>query len=96
MDFAYIKHAGMGQKEFADLIGVSRVSVNNWIKGKSKPGRHTIEETRKQLELVTAAYKLKYLPADIPIMCNSNVESRKAYIDARLMETKRKIKLLKK
>jgi len=96
MDFDSIKRAGLGQKEFADLIGVSRVSVNHWVKGKSKPGKHTVDKCRKQLQLVGAAHKLKFLPADIPIMCNSNVESRKAYIDAKLSETKRKIKLLKK
>ena len=39
----YIKAKGVSQKEFADAIGVSAPTVNDWIKGKKYPRIDKIE-----------------------------------------------------
>ncbi len=37
MDFSLIKQSGLTQTEFGELVGVGRVTVNLWVKGKMKP-----------------------------------------------------------
>lgn len=39
-DFTIVTRAGLTQKEFAALTGVSRVTANMWVRGKMKPHRY--------------------------------------------------------
>lgn len=92
MDFSIIKKAGVGQQEFADLVGVSRITVNKWVSGKNPPSRHVVQKVKHNLTLLTAAHRLKYLPGDIPTMHKSNVDSRREYIHDKLADTAAKIR----
>lgn len=37
MDFETIARAGLTQKQFALMVGVDRVTVNTWVRGRRKP-----------------------------------------------------------
>lgn len=62
MDFTILKTAGITQGEFAWLCGVSRVTVNNWVKRGSV---HTLvaPKVKKILNAVTTAQAQGALPA---------------------------------
>lgn len=95
MDFSIIKRAGVGQREFADLCGVSRVTVNSWVQGYTSPSRHVSKQVNRNLLLLRAAAKLRYLPGDIPPMYKDNVASRREYIHAKLDDAAEKLRTQK-
>lgn len=37
IDFAVVAKAGLTQKEFAELCGVSRITANLWVRGHNQP-----------------------------------------------------------
>lgn len=96
MDYTILKKAGVGQKEFADLIDASRVTVNNWVTGKNKPSKHLQKKVKNQLTLVTAAHRLRLLPGEIPTMHKSNVAARKKYIHDKLGDAAKKLRAKKR
>ena len=96
MDYGILKKAGVGQKEFAELVGVSRITINNWVTGRNNPSKHLAQKVRVQLTLVTAANRLGTLPGDIPTMHKTNVLSRKKYIRAKLADAAKKLQARKK
>lgn len=60
-DFNVIERAGITQQQFADLVGVSRVTVYTWIHARFKPRhamRERIERALKMLNDAVAADKL--------------------------------------
>lgn len=91
MDFTIIKKAGIGQLEFAKLCDVSRVTVSNWVLGHTSPNRHVVKQVAKQLLLLKAAHRLRYLPGDIPSMHKHNVQSREEYIHDKLADASKKL-----
>lgn len=62
MDFSVIKRARMTQGEFADLVGVSRVTVNQWVRGKMRPHRYTSAKIGAMLEHLESAAEFGELP----------------------------------
>lgn len=55
MDLGTIDRAGISQREFAALAGMTRVTVNRWIVGERKPQEATrkkAEDTLKRLEVL--------------------------------------------
>jgi transcriptional regulator with XRE-family HTH domain len=90
--FEILEKAGVSQREFAELVGVSRVTVNNWSRGKQKPSNVLSKIAQKQLAYITVAYRLDWLPGDIPRMHRTNVEARKQYISAKLDDAAEKIR----
>ena len=96
IDYAIIKKAGLGQKEFAELLGVSRVTVSNWVNNKTSPSKHLESKVRNTVTLLTAANRLKLLPGDIPNMHSSNVEERKKYIHDKLADAAKKLRAKKR
>lgn len=96
MDFEILKKAGVGQQEFAELVGVSRVSVNNWVRGKNRPSKHLVSKTKQQLAYITVAHRMGLLPGDIPTMHKSNVDSRRDYIHDKLDDAAQKIREVRK
>lgn len=64
MDFSVIDRAGLSQKQFASLIGVSRITVNTWVMGHFSPGRKVAGRVRTALDLLRQAVKAKQLPVD--------------------------------
>lgn len=92
MDFSIIKKAGIGQLEFGNLCEVSRVTVSNWVLGKTAPNRHVVKQVAKQLTLLRAAVRLRYLPGDIPTMHKNNVGARDEFIRDMLADAAEKLR----
>lgn len=63
LDFSFAKTAKLTQSELAEVLGVSRVTVNLWIKGKSKPHRLHAGDIRKRLTALKAAIESGNIPA---------------------------------
>lgn len=96
LDYEIIREAGVGQKEFGDIVGTSRVTVNNWVNGKTNPSRHLEKTVRNHLTLLKAAVRLKLLPGDIPSMHKTNVEARRKFIRAKLNLAAKKLRARKR
>lgn len=62
MDFEVIELAGLTQQQFADLVGVSRVTVNTWARGHYKPGSLTRKRVKTALDLLKDAVEAGRLP----------------------------------
>jgi DNA-binding XRE family transcriptional regulator len=62
MNFNLIATAGLMQHEFAALAGVSRVTVNLWVKGKMMPHRYIRMDTENLLDGIAAAIESNQLP----------------------------------
>jgi DNA-binding XRE family transcriptional regulator len=66
MDFTIIRRAGITQGQFAELVGVTRATVNTWVSGEFRPNakqrRHVIRAI-KLLETAVEEARLP-LPAD--------------------------------
>lgn len=68
MDFTLIQRADLRQHEFADLCGVTRVTVNLWVQGKMAPHRFIKDHVETALSGLAAAVESHQLPlpASIP------------------------------
>lgn len=64
MDFDILFDAGITQGEFAQIVGVSRVTVNMWSKGKTIPNRFRERKIQRVLAAVKSALGAKKLPID--------------------------------
>jgi transcriptional regulator with XRE-family HTH domain len=62
MDFSMIGRSGLTQREFGELCGVSRVTVNLWIAGKMGPHRYIKDTVEHALDTVSAALDTGKLP----------------------------------
>lgn len=62
MDFAVIAAAGLTQAEFAEVAGVSRITVNSWVRGKMRPHRYIKLDVEALLVKIEAALHNKVLP----------------------------------
>lgn len=66
MDFSVISRAGLTQSEFAAAVGVSRVTVNTWVRGKMKPHRYITKKVSEALAHLSACIEAGDLPATGP------------------------------
>lgn len=68
MDFTLIKRAGLTQREFSLLCGVSRVTANLWVRSKMAP--HRLHEDRIATVLGSMGDAVEHarlpLPASVP------------------------------
>lgn len=62
LDFTIVTRAGLTQKEFALLSGVSRVTVNLWVRGKMSPHRFIKARTAKVISTLDEAIAQGALP----------------------------------
>jgi len=62
MDFTVVSKAGLTQREFATLCGVSRVTVNLWVKGKMRPCRFIAPFVQDTLDAINHAMSKGRLP----------------------------------
>ncbi len=63
MDFSIIERAGITQRQYADLVGVTRVTVNFWIKGRVRPR----DIVRSRIALANAALERAVEAGELPI-----------------------------
>ena len=62
-DFTIVARAGLTQKEFATLTGVSRATVNMWVRGKMKPHRYLKTKAAR----VVSALEKAIVDATLPL-----------------------------
>ena len=62
LDFTIVTRAGLTQKEFALLSGVSRVTANLWVRGKMSPHRFIRARTAKVISTLEDAVAQGALP----------------------------------
>lgn len=86
LDFKVIAEAGLTQTEFADLLHAQRVTVNNWVNGRSSPHKMLRERCTTYLKILRVAINHGQLPADIPPVHKDNMSERSEYIAAALKE----------
>lgn len=79
MDYSVIDDAGITQEQFGALVGVSRVTVNTWVKGRFSPRASARYRVVKALALLRAAIAAGTLPVP-PITHKSVVEDRLALL----------------
>jgi len=68
MDFSVVKKAGLYQHEFGDLCGVSRVTVNLWVRTPTKPHpliRNKVKDILSGLQSAVSAGALP-IPNNVP------------------------------
>lgn len=61
-DFTIVTRAGLTQKEFAVLCGVSRVTANLWVQGKMRPHRYIKTRASQLVALLEKAVLQETLP----------------------------------
>jgi DNA-binding XRE family transcriptional regulator len=83
-DFSVLAKAGLTQDDFAKLVGVSRVSVNMWMRGKVKP--HTLVHDKITKLLVSVEYAVDngFLPLQERLARGERFSARKAALVAAL------------
>jgi transcriptional regulator with XRE-family HTH domain len=95
-DFSIVEKAGLTQTEFANLVEVNRITVNNWVRGRTNPHKIWHDRCRKQLGLLRAAVKLKLLPGDLPKPGKNVAEERARKIRATLRKVEKQVRAAKK
>ena len=83
-DFTIVARAGLTQKEFATLTGVSRVTANLWVRGKMRPHRYLKIKTARVVRALEKAVASETLPLPKGISSTARgpaiaVAFRKAY-----------------
>ena len=61
-DFTIVARAGLTQKEFATLTGVSRVTANLWVRGKMRPHRYLKIKAARVVSTLEKAIAIETLP----------------------------------
>ena len=62
MDFSVLKDTDLSQVEFAEVLGVSRVTVNLWLHGKANPHRYNTDNVYATLVALRKASDKGLLP----------------------------------
>lgn len=91
VDLSLIADTGLSQGEFAELVGVSRVTVNGWMQGRT-PSEKTAPLLRKALAVLRVAKRLKLLPGDMPKPTRHTMEQRAKHIRANLKKASKALK----
>lgn len=78
IDFEPLANSGLTQKEFADLCGVSRVTVNLWARGKMQPHLYIKDRVSGVVDALAEAIQA----GKLPIGKDWTPEMRKAAINS--------------
>ncbi len=62
MDFRLIAQAGLTQRDFAELCGVTRTTVSLWVTGKMNPHRYLRPQVERVMEALEKGVSDKTLP----------------------------------
>lgn len=71
MNFKLIKQCGLTQQEVADALGVSRITVNNWVKGRCAVNLHLTKKVDTFFAALKSAYDTKELPVFVDPLSRS-------------------------
>lgn len=62
LDFSQIQKAGLTQQQFADLVGVERVTVNTWVRKRYSPRPNIRATVERALKMIRKAVEANTLP----------------------------------
>lgn len=62
IDFSVVRESDLSQVELAHVLGVSRITVNLWLNGKSSPHRYNEGNVSAKITALNKAIKDKMLP----------------------------------
>ena len=82
-DFAVLERAGITQQQFADLVGVSRVTVYTWMHARFKPR----PSMRLRIERVLSLLQRAVTEGRLPVQR----VKYKEHVDAQLQEIRKAI-----
>lgn len=68
MEFRIVTRAGLSQQQFAELVGVTRVTVNTWFTGRHRPSPYYRQRVQAALKAIQSMVKDKQLPIDKDIL----------------------------
>lgn len=84
--FEVLEKAGVTQGEFAELVGVSRVTVSIWICKTGKPSARFEAKVKRYLKCLSVAVKLGLLPGNLPSPGRGSGPARKQEIHRAINE----------
>ena len=61
-DFSVLDTAGVSQVQFGRLVGVSRITVNCWVRGRHAPGKQHTRRITAVLDMLKEAVERNVLP----------------------------------
>lgn len=76
MDFSIIERAGLTQTQYAELVGVTRVTVNFWVRAKVRPR----DIVRSRIALANAALEKAVEAGELPVPADAHASLVKAAI----------------
>lgn len=84
MNLDIIERAGLTQTEFGELFvpPVARVTVNNWVRGRSNPNTRIVAELAVVVETLEAAVAAGKLPIDKEAIRKSATAARRSAVAA--------------
>jgi transcriptional regulator with XRE-family HTH domain len=71
MNFKLIKQSGLTQQEVADALGVTRITVNNWVTGRCGVNVHLQKKVGTFLAALRSAIDTKDLPVYVDPLTRS-------------------------
>lgn len=80
-DFGIIAKAGMTQVEYSQLVGVSRVTANMWVRGKMRPHRLLADRIQSNLESIRAAIIGGKLPLSTSVPKHKRLDALREAIE---------------
>lgn len=80
LDFSAIERAGLTQQEFANLVNVTRVTVNHWVNG-GMPANFLKKVVRNYLEDLELAIERQWLPNELQDIPKSDTAQRQEVLD---------------
>lgn len=83
-----VTKAGLKLTELAALVGLSRITVTNYLSGKTMQPCHRVDKKMRRIGAILAyAVKDGLLPGNLPVMSRHTAAHRKQIIDAAIAET---------
>jgi len=86
MDFQVLQDTGVSQGEFARLMGVSRVTVNNWCRGHSTPRGDRAKKARQLILVLRRCGEAGMLPDRLDSAKKTDTQTRMRVIKSALSE----------
>lgn len=84
MDFSAIERGKLTQKEFGILCGVSRVTVNLWVRNKMQPHRYIRQDVERTISLLNQAIDQGQLPLAHALTPDQRVEALREMVSENL------------
>lgn len=90
-----LESSGITQREFADLVGVTRVTVNRWVAGLSAPSPAIDRVVHDVAFILSLAVSEGWLPGNLPAAHGRTIEDRKRRLEKIVAKARRRAKRMR-